>query len=753
MDFIPVANPDIGEKELSYVADAVKSGWVSSAGEYITKFEEKFASFCNANYAISTSNGTAALHLALLALGIKEGDEVLVPNLTFVSSASAVRHARATPILVDIEKETWNINPNEIEKKITPRTKAIMPVHLYGHPCDMDRVMELAKKYNLYVIEDACEAHGAEYKGKKVGPIGDIGCFSFYGNKIMTTGEGGMCVTNNKELADKIMKIKSHGTSGERRYWHEVVGYNYRMTNLQAALGLAQLERINELIEKKKSNAKYYSEKLKDVKGLVLPPEKDWAKNVHWMYSILVENMDRDIFMAKLKDKGIDSRPFFYPINDMPPYKSDEQFPIAKEISQKGINLPSSPTLTTEQIDYITEAIREICQQPTEIKLIHDSFTKEEFNALIDCFKSGYYTQGSVVKEFEEEFAAWSGAKYAVMVNSGSSANLLIITALKEKCNLQDGDEILVPAVTWPTTVYPVIQNNLVPVLCDIGDDFNISLDSMKRMISKKTKALFLVHLLGQPAKMDEITEFCRENNIILVEDCCESLGARYKGKKVGTFGLMGSFSFYFSHHITTVEGGMILTNDFDIYDMLISLRSHGWVRGTARGEKYKAELPNADFVFDSLGYNLRSTNLNAALGLVQLKKLDDIIAKRNANHKFFMKLMAANSSIKLQKVNLEEISSFSLAMIAKTKEERDSLLKNLGKEKIECRPIAGGDLSQQPIFKKIPHKIRADNCINAGTIHNRGLFLPNNQFLDEQKIKYMVDSVNDILNSRTSSL
>jgi perosamine synthetase len=346
---------------MKYVTDCLRSGWVSSLGEYITMFEKKFSHYCGCGFGVSCSNGTVALHLALSALGIKEGDEVIVPSLTFIATANAVHYTGAKPVFVDSEPSTWNIDPDKIEEKITKRTKAIIPVHLYGHPCNMNPIMDIAKENNLYVIEDAAEAHGAEYNGKKTGGIGDLACFSFYGNKIITTGEGGMLVTNNEEIAKRSKLLRDQGMSKEKRYWHEIVGYNYRLTNLQAALGVAQLERIDNFIEIKRCNARLYNSFLKNVRGVVLPPEEEWAKNVYWMYSVLVEKefgITRDQLMKKLMDLGIDTRPFFYPINTQPPYyRDDDECRVSEELSVKGINLPSSVKLRKKDIEYVARAI------------------------------------------------------------------------------------------------------------------------------------------------------------------------------------------------------------------------------------------------------------------------------------------------------------------------------------------------------------------------------------------------------------
>lgn len=359
--FIPVSEPTITEKEVEYVLKAVKSGWVSSLGEFITKFEEEFAKYVGTKYALTTSNGTTALHLALVSLGIKEGDEVIVPDLTFIATANAVAYTGAKPVFADIDPETWCIDPEDIKKKITSKTKAIIPVHLYGHPADMDPILEIAKEYGLYVIEDCAEAHGAEYKGKKVGSLGICGAFSFYGNKIITTGEGGMITTNDEALYERAKFLRDHAMSKEKRYWHTEVGYNYRMTNIQAALGLAQLERIDEIIRKKRQIFEWYREYLKDIAGIKLNPEKEWAKNVFWMVCLLVENFDedkRDRFMRFLREKGIDTRPFFYPCSMMPMYKNSKiKNKVSYEIYKKGIILPSGYNLTEEEVKWICQEI------------------------------------------------------------------------------------------------------------------------------------------------------------------------------------------------------------------------------------------------------------------------------------------------------------------------------------------------------------------------------------------------------------
>lgn len=360
---IPVCEPRLGEKELENVIDCIKTNWISSKGKYITEFEEKFSKYCGAKYGIATSNGTTALHLALATAGIKSGDEVITPDFTMIATANSVTYTGAKLALVDSEPEYWNIDPNKIEEKITPRTKAIMVMHTYGHPCDMGPILDIAKAHNLLVIEDAAEAHGAEYKGERTGGLGDMGCFSFYANKIITTGEGGMVVTNNEEFAERARMLRDQAFEKEKRFWHRQLGFNYRLTNLQAAVGVAQFECIDEFVETRRRNAMYYNSLLGKVEGITLPPEAKWAKNVYWMYLILIEKnfgLSRDDLMVRLKKKGVDSRRAFYPIHTQPLYAEQfigQKFPVADQLSDKGVYLPSGNTLTKEQIDQVVETL------------------------------------------------------------------------------------------------------------------------------------------------------------------------------------------------------------------------------------------------------------------------------------------------------------------------------------------------------------------------------------------------------------
>jgi perosamine synthetase len=362
--FYPMAVPVLGEHELEYVSQAVRSGWISSQGEYISRFEDTFSAYCGVRYGVAVTSGTTALHLALRALDIGPADEVIIPPITHIAVANAVTLAGATPVLADCEPMTWNVDPAKLAEKVTPRTKAVIVVHLYGHPVDMDPIMALAKQYNFHVIEDAAEAHGAEYRGRRAGSLGHVACFSFYANKIIATGEGGMVVTDDSAVADRAKKLRDQAYEKERRFWHRELGFNYRMTNLQAAIGVAQMERIDEFVAIRRRNAQLYHALLADSPGLTLAPEAPWAKNVYWMYSVLVEDacpVSKDTLMGRLKEGGIDTRPFFYPIHCQPLYQepfSGQHYPVAEELSRKGINLPSGNELTEADVAFIGSAVK-----------------------------------------------------------------------------------------------------------------------------------------------------------------------------------------------------------------------------------------------------------------------------------------------------------------------------------------------------------------------------------------------------------
>lgn len=366
MKRISVAQPQFSGREREYVLDCMDSGWISSAGKYVAAFEKAFAEFCGVRHAIATNNGTTALHLALVAMGLQPGDEVLVPAVTYIATANAVRYCGATPVLVDVSPGTMNIDPADIERRITPNTKGIIPVHMYGHPAEIGAILEIAHAHKIFVVEDAAEAHGAEYLGKRVGTFGNCGTFSFFGNKIVTTGEGGMVVTNDDKVAAQLRLYRGQGVAPDHRYWFLVVGYNYRMTNIQAAIGLAQLENIERALVERAQLARWYDDALADLADqIVIPAVAPSAKHVYWMYNIFLREggaVERDSVMRSLDESGIETRPVFYPLHMLPPYRQSSSWPTADLWALRGINLPTHQHLTQEDVSRIASSLRRSLQ-------------------------------------------------------------------------------------------------------------------------------------------------------------------------------------------------------------------------------------------------------------------------------------------------------------------------------------------------------------------------------------------------------
>lgn len=359
--FLPIFQPDIGPREREYVLEAVDTGWISSQGPFISRFEKAFASYHGMDNAVACSNCTTALHLALVALGVGPGDEVLCPDLTFISPANMVLLAGATPVLVDIEADSFCIDPAAMAAKITPRTKAVIVVHHFGHAADMDPIMALAKKHGLFVIEDVAEAIGAHYKGKILGTIGDASCYSFFGNKIMTTGEGGMVMAADPAIDARLRVLRDHGMTAERKYYHDVMGFNYRLTNLQAAVGVAQLERLPQTLARRAAIGAQFEKRFANARGVRWRPQRDYSQSVLWLATITLDKEEwRQPLMDHLKANGIEPRPMIFPVHFAPYLGHDresKEFPVSRSVSLRSVHLPSSTTLTSADVDRICDTV------------------------------------------------------------------------------------------------------------------------------------------------------------------------------------------------------------------------------------------------------------------------------------------------------------------------------------------------------------------------------------------------------------
>lgn len=364
---LPVAKPELTGNEENYVLDAIRSTWISSTGMYIERFEKEFAEVCQSEAAVGVCNGTVALHLAMLALGVRPGDEVLVPSLTYIATANAVRYVGAEPVFVDVDPETWCIDPDLLEASITRRTRGIIAVHLYGHPADMDAINQIAQVHGLWVVEDAAEAHFASYKGRPVGSLSVLSTFSFYGNKVITSGEGGAVNVNDGTLVTRVRTLRGQGMDPNRRYYFPVTGYNFRMTNIAAALLCAQLERREEIVRQRRRIFQSYVERLQGIGGIGFQPIAPWATITPWLFCITVDHeaygITRDGLIAALAEQGIETRPFFMSLHRLPPFREESQrrgeaLPITDRLSASGMNLPTYNELSEADIDFVAEAIR-----------------------------------------------------------------------------------------------------------------------------------------------------------------------------------------------------------------------------------------------------------------------------------------------------------------------------------------------------------------------------------------------------------
>lgn len=364
---IPVAEPLVTERDIELVNDALRSGWISSAGKYLDLFEERWADYCGMPHGIAVSNGSVALDIAVALLDLDPGDEVIMPSFTIISPAQSVLRATGRPVLVDCDPQTWQMDAGQIEAKITSRTKAIIVVHIYGHPADMDPILEIAGRHGLRVIEDAAEVHGAAYKGSKCGGMGEISTFSFYANKLVTTGEGGMVLVRTPELAERARGLRNLCFQKKQRFLHDELGYNFRLTNLQAALGVGQIERIDEIVARKRAIAARYRELLADLAGVELPVEQPWATSVYWVYGLVLgEETGKTAlqFAERLRELGVETRPFFLGMHEQPVFQRmglfrGEAYPVAERLARQGLYLPSGLTITEAQIVQVAAAVRE----------------------------------------------------------------------------------------------------------------------------------------------------------------------------------------------------------------------------------------------------------------------------------------------------------------------------------------------------------------------------------------------------------
>jgi len=768
---IPFHKPCIGEDELQEVRDTLENGWLTMGPKTI-KFEEAFRKKVKARHAVSMNSCTAALHLALKVIDLQENDEVIIPSITFAATGEVVRYFNARPVIVDVNRDTHNIMLDEIERKITRKTRAIIPVHFGGQPCDMDEINALARSYNLRVIEDAAHCFPSLYKGKPVGTLSDITAFSFYATKTLAMGEGGLATTENEEFAEQMRTLRLHGISKDawKRYskrgnwYYEVtdIGYKYNMTDIQAALGLAQLRKADAMWKKRSGIAARYTQGLLWNDHIITPTVRDYVQSSWHLYVIKLRletlNIKRDEFMDKLQKKGIGVSVHFIPMHRHPVYRSLYKFNLpefanAEWLYPRTISLPIFPDMTTDDVDYVIETVNALCQKHAKasnaraaIPLAAPDITEKSREMVMDVLRSNSLSFGPKLEEFEKTGAAYAGRKYGVAVNSGTSALHLIIRTL----GIADGDQVITSPFSFIASANCMLFERAEPLFVDINpDDLNFSPAlieaALKKDSKKRIKAIMAVDIFAHPVDWEALYDLAEKYNVRLIEDSSEALGSLYrspddrtvkrwkKSVKTGCFGDASVFAFYPNKQITTGEGGLIVTDSRHIYDMCRSLRNQG-----------RAGESEDWFGHCRLGYNYRISDINCALGLSQLNRIEEILKRRRSIAAYYHERLKPLPFLTppYSAPNVELSWFVYVVRLAKDfkRKDRDAIMKRLREKGVACTNYFA-PIHLQPFYRTMFGFKPGDFPVTED-IAGRTLALPFFNAINTEQMDYVVDSL-----------
>lgn len=671
---IPLSAPNLAGNEWQYVKDCLDTGWISSAGSYVTQFESAVAAYTGARHAVACVNGTLGLHTALMLAGVKQSDYVIAPNLTFIATINAIKYCGAEPILLDIDPNSWQIDLDLLQEFLAANTRvvdgscvhtesgrtirAIVPVHVLGNMCDMQSLCSIVKGFGLKVVEDACESLGSFNHGKHSGTIGQLGVLSFNGNKIISTGGGGMILTDDDALAKQAIHMTTQAKVMSTGYEHDEIGYNYRMVNVLAAIGLAQIEQLPQILKRNKQRDSYYRSQLASLPGISFQSVDSEVNPNCWLFTL---QCDRSTELLEfLRQEQIEARPFWRPMSELPMFTENiyvNRYDIAHTVYSKGISIPSSSSITDDELEQVVDTIKRFTNKaavkaenkpvPTsaqkneledapvkaletqgsvlppevdsswKVQLFELNYDEREAQAAHDVIQSGWITMGDQIKQFEAEFEGLLQNRVKCMAMSSCTAALH--TALST-LGIGPGDEVVIPALTFvaDANVVRVLGATPVPADCESIQCWNVSADTILPRISKRTKAVMIVHYAGYPCDMDAIVELCKEHDLPLVEDVAHAPGALYKGQACGTFGEFGCFSFFTNKNLSIGEGGMLVSASPDLVKRAGFFRSQGMTSQTldrhhGRSNAYDVALP---------GLNYRMDEMRAAIGRVQLEKL-----------------------------------------------------------------------------------------------------------------------------------
>ena len=735
--YIPFFVPSIGNEEIREVAKVMRSGWITS-GQVTEQFEKEFKKYIGCKYTAAVNSGTAALHLALDAIGLRPDDEVITSPMTFAATAEVILYFRARPVFVDCRRDTFNIDEQLIEDKITAQTRAILPVHFAGQPCRMDTIMKLARKYNLKVVTDAAHAIPAKFKGGTIGSLSDLTAFSFYANKNITTGEGGMIATNNKRYIERIKMMRLHGISQDawKRYqrggsWQYEIhypGFKYNLTDIASAIGIVQLGKCDEIYKRRLEVVGQYLERLRHIEEITLPVQSPDVQHAWHLFVIQLGleklKINRSEFIRRMNAKNIGVSVHFISLHLHPYYRASanyrpDDFPNASFLSERVVTLPVYPKLTERDIGRVVKAVEDIItfsrkavvfygSKQHGIPLSSPDITELERSYVNEVLQTPYLSLGPKLTEFEHKAASYIGAKYAIAVNSGTSALHLALRAY----DLHEGDEVITTPFSFISSASCLLFEKIKPIFVDIEDKyFNIDTRKIEQFLKKATKeqrsrikAIIAVDVFGHPANWNELRRIARTYNLLLIEDSSEALGSEYKlntnrssngqWTKAGKLGDIGIISFYPNKQITTGEGGLIITDSKRIADICRSMKNQGRDPG---GE--------AAYPFVRLGYNYRLSDINCALGIAQLERLQEILAKRKRVAEQYTKLLKDVKSIRIPRVAPDVKLSWFVYVVQLnekyTNKDREVIINKMAQEGIACSNYFP-PIHLQPFYRKM---------------------------------------------------
>lgn len=651
---IPLSVPNISGNEWQYVKQCLDSGWISSAGSFVTSFEDSIASYTGAKYAVACMNGTAGLHVALTLSDVTEGDYIIAPNLTFVATLNSASYCGAEPILIDVDPHTWQIDLSLVQEFLEEHAevrdgncvlksdgrciRAIIPVHVLGNIGDIDSVLKLADKYHISVVEDACESLGSTYNEKHSGTFGKFGVLSFNGNKIISTGGGGMILTDDQNLARRAAHLTTQAKLYSHEYDHDQIGYNYRLVNVLAAIGVAQMERIGEVLERNAQREAYYREKLAEISEFQFQTVEENVNPNCWLFTLRTRNMRA--LLEHLCKRDIQARPFWKPMSQLAMFKDCHYINRADSSAQiysEAISLPSSGMITDQELEEVVDAISEFFNKPRaakkriengkledktnpvhwNVQLFELNYDHREADAAKKVIDSRWITMGDQTIRFESNFAEL--LRNRVGCTAVSSCTAALHTALLA-LEIGHGDEVIIPALTFvaDANVVKIVGATPVPADSTSLEDWNMSVESIERNITERTKAVMIVHYAGYPCDMDPILALVKKRNLKLIEDVAHAPGATYKGQPCGTFGDFGCFSFFTNKNLSIGEGGMLTASSRELQQKAGFFRSQGMTSQTL--DRHKGHHSGYDVVVSGLNY--RMDEIRAAIGLIQLEKL-----------------------------------------------------------------------------------------------------------------------------------